>query len=68
MSIRTDDGDGGMTEPCETCGRETSHDVSIELKTESQKAGERRVLAGALSGGDLSGLWDRAVDPDEQRL
>jgi len=37
MSIRTDDGDGGMTEPCETCGRETSHDVSIELKTESQK-------------------------------
>ena len=35
MSIRT--GDGAMTEPCEACGRETSHDVSIELRTESRK-------------------------------
>ena len=37
MAIRTEAGDGTMTEPCETCDRETSHDVSVELRTESEK-------------------------------
>jgi hypothetical protein len=36
MSTRLDD-DGGMTERCETCGRETPHDVSIQLRTESRR-------------------------------
>lgn len=37
MSTKPDDMDGTMTEPCETCDRETPHDVSIELRTESQR-------------------------------
>ena len=36
MSIRTND-DGTMTERCETCERKTPHDVSIRLRTESQR-------------------------------
>lgn len=36
MSTRLDD-DSGMTERCETCGRETPHDVSIRLRTESRR-------------------------------
>jgi formate dehydrogenase assembly factor FdhD len=36
MGIRTDDS-GAMTEECETCSRKTQHDVSIRLRTESQK-------------------------------
>lgn len=27
-----------MTEQCEKCGRETPHEVSVELKTESSKS------------------------------
>lgn len=27
----------GMTEHCEECGRETSHDVSVQIRTESRK-------------------------------
>jgi len=38
MSTRTDDADGTMTEPCERCGRNTPHDVSIQLRTESQRS------------------------------
>lgn len=37
MSTRLDDADGGMTERCETCGRDTPHDVSIQLRTESRQ-------------------------------
>ncbi len=37
MATRTDDVDGAMAEPCETCAHETVHDVSIELRTESQR-------------------------------
>jgi hypothetical protein len=37
MAIRTDELDGAMTERCETCDRETSHEVSIRLRTESQR-------------------------------
>jgi PHP family Zn ribbon phosphoesterase len=37
MAIRTGDFDGAMTERCETCGRETRHDVSIRLHTESDR-------------------------------
>ncbi|MFO7926815.1 MAG: hypothetical protein ACQET5_04240 [Halobacteriota archaeon] len=37
MSTKPDDTGGPMTEPCETCERETPHDVSIELRTESQR-------------------------------
>ena len=28
---------GGMTEPCEHCGTETLHEVSVQLRTESRK-------------------------------
>ncbi|UHH14845.1 DUF7835 family putative zinc beta-ribbon protein [Halobacterium litoreum] len=28
----------GMTEQCENCGRETPHQVSVELRTESSKS------------------------------
>lgn len=35
MATRIDD--DGMTEECEKCGRETPHEVSIELLTESTK-------------------------------
>ena len=38
MATRTDDFDGTMTERCESCGRETAHDVSIRLHTESDRA------------------------------
>ncbi|CAI49687.2 small CPxCG-related zinc finger protein [Natronomonas pharaonis DSM 2160] len=38
MATRIDDDDAGMTEPCADCGRETPHDVSIELRTESDRA------------------------------
>jgi len=37
MATRTDDFDGAMTEWCESCGRETAHDVSIRLHTESDR-------------------------------
>ncbi|MFQ3285698.1 MAG: hypothetical protein ACI9TI_001826 [Natronomonas sp.] len=37
MSTRLDDVDSGMTERCETCGRDTPHDVSIQLRTESRQ-------------------------------
>lgn len=30
-------GDDGMAEPCTQCGRETPHEVSIQLRTESRK-------------------------------
>lgn len=30
-------GDDGMTEACSQCGRETPHEVSIQLLTESRK-------------------------------
>ena len=36
MATRIDD--EGMTEECEECGRETTHEVNIELLTESTKA------------------------------
>lgn len=36
MSTRLDTTTGAMAESCETCGRETPHDVSIELVTESK--------------------------------
>lgn len=36
MSGRTDS-DDAFDEPCDDCGRETPHSVSIELRTESQK-------------------------------
>jgi len=38
MAIRTDDSNGAMAERCEECDRETLHDVSIRLRTESQRA------------------------------
>lgn len=31
----TDGAGGGMTEPCEHCGLETLHDVSVQIRTES---------------------------------
>ncbi|MDR9382395.1 MAG: hypothetical protein RI560_12095 [Natronomonas sp.] len=37
MSTKPDDTDGTMTESCESCDRNTPHDVSIELRTESQR-------------------------------
>jgi hypothetical protein len=37
MAIRTDESDGAMREWCETCERETPHDVSIRLRTESKR-------------------------------
>lgn len=37
MASKTPHSDG-MTEPCESCGRETAHAVSIELRTESSKS------------------------------
>lgn len=36
MSTRLDTTDDAMAESCETCGRETLHNVSIELKVESK--------------------------------
>lgn len=36
MATRIDD--DGMSERCERCDRETAHEVSIELRTESRKA------------------------------
>ena len=36
MATRPSDTDG-MTEPCEECGRETLHQVQVELRTESSK-------------------------------
>ncbi|ELY72527.1 DUF7835 family putative zinc beta-ribbon protein [Natronobacterium gregoryi] len=30
----TDDGSNGMTEPCEVCGVETLHEVSVQIVTE----------------------------------
>lgn len=30
-------GDDGMAETCSQCGRETAHDVCIQLRTESRK-------------------------------
>lgn len=38
MSTQTDEFDGSITEPCDACGRDTPHDVSIRLLTESQRA------------------------------
>lgn len=38
MSTQTDDFDGSIAEHCEACGRDTQHDVSIRLLTESQRA------------------------------
>ena len=35
MATRMDD--GGMSEECVECGRETPHEVSIQLLTESRK-------------------------------
>lgn len=35
MATRT--GDDGMSEKCSQCGRETPHEVSIQLLTESRK-------------------------------
>ncbi|GGL50276.1 DUF7835 family putative zinc beta-ribbon protein [Halocalculus aciditolerans] len=37
MASKTPHSDG-MTEQCEKCGRETPHEVSVELKTESSKS------------------------------
>ncbi|WP_279530380.1 DUF7835 family putative zinc beta-ribbon protein [Halospeciosus flavus] len=37
MASKTPHSDG-MTEPCENCGQETAHSVSIELRTESSKS------------------------------
>ena len=37
MSTRTDAADG-VSEPCDICERDTTHSVSIELRTESGKA------------------------------
>lgn len=37
MSTRIDE-DNTMTESCAECSRETPHDVSIQLRTESRKA------------------------------
>ena len=37
MATRIDD-DNGMFEDCAECGRETAHDVCIQLLTESTKA------------------------------
>jgi len=36
MSTRTDDADDAMTERCDRCARETPHDVSIDIRTESR--------------------------------
>jgi hypothetical protein len=36
MSTQSSEIDGTMTERCEACGRETGHEVSIELRTESR--------------------------------
>jgi hypothetical protein len=36
MSTKQNGVDGTMTEACETCGRETPHDVSIDLRIESR--------------------------------
>lgn len=33
----TDDSVDGMHECCESCGRKTRHQVSVEIKTESRK-------------------------------
>ncbi|MFB6165193.1 MAG: hypothetical protein ABEJ31_08545 [Haloarculaceae archaeon] len=33
----TDGASEGMTEDCEQCGRETPHDVSLEILTESAR-------------------------------
>lgn len=35
MATRIDD--EGMSEECSDCGRETAHEVNIELRTESRK-------------------------------
>jgi len=32
----TDDSLNGMTEPCEACGTDTLHEVSVQIKTESE--------------------------------
>jgi hypothetical protein len=37
MSVNTRADDGDMVEACTTCGRETAHAVSVEIRTESQK-------------------------------
>ena len=37
MAIRQDDSDDAMTEYCDTCGRTTPHDVTIQLLTESHR-------------------------------
>ncbi|MEE6209136.1 MULTISPECIES: hypothetical protein [Salarchaeum] len=37
MASKTPHSDG-MTELCESCGQETPHEVSIELRTESSKS------------------------------
>ncbi|MFB6078512.1 MAG: hypothetical protein ABEJ80_05995 [Halarchaeum sp.] len=36
MASKTPRSDG-MTESCGNCGKETPHDVSVELKTESER-------------------------------
>lgn len=37
MTMATRMGDDGMAEQCSQCGRETPHEVSIQLLTESRK-------------------------------
>jgi hypothetical protein len=37
MSVNTHPDDADMVEPCADCGRETAHQVSVEIRTESQK-------------------------------
>jgi hypothetical protein len=37
MATQINDKDGGMTEECAECERETPHEVNIELLTESSK-------------------------------
>jgi hypothetical protein len=37
MSVNPRADDGDMVEECAACGRETAHQVSVEIRTESQK-------------------------------
>jgi hypothetical protein len=37
MSVNPSTGDGTVLEECHDCERETSHSVSIEIRTESKK-------------------------------
>ncbi len=66
--IGTDHSAGDGVERCETCAVQTPHDVSIEIRTESDKEKKRRVLSRTVPSYSLPDVRRNGEPADEQRV